>query len=115
MISEEAFILPRGALFKRYDAVIVENRAFEGLNLLECDELRSYLHYRRPHEKWNTNLLTRKDYNYAIDFLDTIESDKPSGTFIWNTVVSYYIIKQLNSFIKKNKKPKGGWPKGNLI
>ncbi|KAK5643217.1 hypothetical protein RI129_007062 [Pyrocoelia pectoralis] len=78
-ISNEATIVPRGALFLRTDGVIVENKSFEGLSPLDSQELASYLHYSPPQRKWNTNLLTRADYNYALDFLDTIDMDLPEG------------------------------------
>lgn len=78
-INHEAVAVPRAALFKRPDGVVVENLTFEGLSLLEAQETKSYLHYRLPMHKWNTNLLTRVDYNYAIDFLDALDSDIPEG------------------------------------
>lgn len=79
LINEEAVAVPRGALFKRPDGVVVENLSFEGLSALEADEIKCYLHYRNAHNKWNTNLLTRQDYNYALDFLDTLDEDLPEG------------------------------------
>lgn len=78
-INHEAVAVPRGALFKRPDGVVVENLTFEGLTALEAQETKSYLHYRNPVNKWNTNLLTRDDYNYGIDFLDTLDCDIPEG------------------------------------
>lgn len=80
-ITYEAVALPRGALFKRPDGVVVENRSFEGLNNLEAQEIKCFLHYRIPTQKWNTNLLTRYDYNYAMDFLDPCDTDIPQGCF----------------------------------
>lgn len=85
LINEEAVIVPRGALFKRPDGVSVENLSFQGLERLEAQEIKTYLHYRNPREKWNTNLLTRSDYNYAMDFLDTIDSDIPEGCWVIQT------------------------------
>ncbi|GJQ64872.1 hypothetical protein Trydic_g7046 [Trypoxylus dichotomus] len=82
LINEEAVIVPRGALFKRPDGVVVENLSFQGLERLEANEIKSYLHYRSPRAKWNTNLLTRSDYNYALDFLDPIDMDVPEGCWI---------------------------------
>ncbi|KAF5274263.1 hypothetical protein FQR65_LT04381 [Abscondita terminalis] len=78
-ITEEAAALPRGALFKRPDGVVVENFSFEGLSHLDSIEIKCFLHYRTPRQKWNTNLLTRVDYNYAFDFLDTLDTDIPEG------------------------------------
>lgn len=78
-INEDTLIVPRGALFKRADAVVVENLAFTGLTIQESREQKSYLHFRESRQKWNTNLLTRRDYNYALDFLDTVDMDIPQG------------------------------------
>jgi radial spoke head protein 9 len=45
----------------------------------DVDSLCSFQHYRIPWNDTNSNLLIRCDYNYAIDFLDTIDSDIPEG------------------------------------
>ncbi|KAF7389139.1 hypothetical protein HZH66_010276 [Vespula vulgaris] len=81
-IREDAAIIPRGGWFKCSNGDIVENVAFEGLDLPDASNLKSYLHARPPQQKWNTNLLSRPDYNYATDFLDTIDLDVPHGC--WN-------------------------------
>lgn len=78
-INQEAVAIPRGALFKRADGVVVENLSFEGLSPLDAQEISCFVHYRVPLQKWNTNLLVRHDYNYAIDFLDTLDVDIPVG------------------------------------
>lgn len=78
-INEEAGVVPRGALFQRPDGVVIENLTFEGLDPLDAQEITCYLHYRKPRQKWNTNLLTRSDYNYALDFLDPLDVDVPEG------------------------------------
>uniref|UniRef100_A0A1B6FI50 Radial spoke head protein 9 homolog n=1 Tax=Cuerna arida TaxID=1464854 RepID=A0A1B6FI50_9HEMI len=78
IISEETSLAPRGGLFKQTDGFTIHSRAFEGLQLEDADELCSFQHYRRPQQDWNCNLMTRTDYNYAIDFLDTIDTDIPS-------------------------------------
>ncbi|XP_017786191.1 PREDICTED: radial spoke head protein 9 homolog [Nicrophorus vespilloides] len=82
LINEEAVVVPRGVLFQRPDGVVVENLSFEGLSYLEAMEVKSFLHYRKARNKWNTNLLTRNDYNYAIDFLDCADEDVPEGCFV---------------------------------
>nr|CAD7398864.1 unnamed protein product [Timema cristinae] len=64
---------------KRPDGSVVENLTFAGLTALEGRQLKSYLHLRKPQEKWVTNLLTRLNYNYALDFLDSIDKDIPEG------------------------------------
>lgn len=79
LINEDAMVIPRGAWFKRPTGEIVENLAFEGLTAPESVDEKSYLHARAPQQKWSTNLLTRPDYNYAVDFLDSIDTDVPKG------------------------------------
>lgn len=98
IISEEAAVVPRGGLFKQTDGVTVHSRAFEGLSVEEADELCSFQHYRTPQHDWNTNLLTRVDYNYAMDFLDTIDTDIPQGLIInlpfsVNNLMFFFIFK----------------------
>lgn len=78
-INEEATAKPRGALFKRPDGVVFETLSYEGMSPIDSFELKCYLHWRKPRNKWNTNLLTRSDYNYALDFLDTLDGDMPEG------------------------------------
>ncbi|XP_046664779.1 radial spoke head protein 9 homolog [Homalodisca vitripennis] len=78
IISEETSLAPRGGLFKQTDGFTIHSKAFEGLQLEDADELCSFQHYRRPQQDWNCNLMSRTDYNYAIDFLDTIDKDIPS-------------------------------------
>lgn len=79
IITEEAAIIPRGSIFKQTDGITVHSPAFEGIKLEDADSLCNFQHNRIPHNDYNTNLLTRCDYNYAIDFLDTIDKDIPAG------------------------------------
>ncbi|KAF5302391.1 hypothetical protein FQA39_LY10430 [Lamprigera yunnana] len=96
-INEDAAAVPRGGLFKRHDCLVVENVNFEGLSHLDAQEIKCYLHYRVPRLKWNTNLLTRVDYNYALDFLDTLDMDIPEGCWSLQQCVgdSLVILKSL--------------------
>ncbi|KAJ3657278.1 hypothetical protein Zmor_009315 [Zophobas morio] len=91
-INEEAAVVPRGALYKRADGVIVHNLAFEGLTPVEARETICFLHYRVPKQKWNTNLLTRDDYNVAIDFLDSVDVDIPEGCWTVNMTASEEVV-----------------------
>lgn len=91
-LNHEAVVIPRGALFKRPDGVVVENRTFEGLSELESREIKAFLHYRLPTQKWNTNLLTRDDYNFAIDFMDPCDIDIPEGCFIHHLVAGDILV-----------------------
>lgn len=78
-IIKEAGVVPRGALFKNPEGVVIENLSFEGLSTLDAREIKSFQHFHIPTRKVNTNLLTRDDYNYAIDFLDPLDIDIPEG------------------------------------
>lgn len=81
-INEEAEICARGQILKQPDETVVINPNFYGLTGSEAKQLKSYLHIRIPQHRWNTNLLTRQDYNYSMDFLDSIDQDIPNGC--WN-------------------------------
>ncbi|KAJ8934913.1 hypothetical protein NQ318_012463 [Aromia moschata] len=82
LITNESAVIPRGSLFRRPDGVIVENLSFEGLTTLDAREISSFLHLRPPTQKFNTNLLIRDDYNYAMDFLDPLDIDIPEGCWM---------------------------------
>ncbi|KAL1494608.1 hypothetical protein ABEB36_010180 [Hypothenemus hampei] len=82
IIMNEAAVVPRGVNYQRPDGVVVENLSFDGLSTLESREISSFLHNRAPTRKYNTNLLTRQDYNYAMDFLDPLDIDIPEGNWI---------------------------------
>jgi len=79
LIMMDVAVIPRGAWFKCSNGDVIENPSFDGLSVADASQLNSYLHARPPKEKWNTNLLTRPDYNYALDFLDSIDMDIPQG------------------------------------
>nr|CAH7750884.1 unnamed protein product [Callosobruchus chinensis] len=49
LITVEAAVVPRGALFRRPDGVIVENLSFEGLTTLDAREIGSFLPLQRAH------------------------------------------------------------------
>ncbi|XP_063240912.1 radial spoke head protein 9 homolog [Bacillus rossius redtenbacheri] len=80
-ITEEGAVLPRGALHKRCSGDVVQSQVFKGLTKFEALQLKYYLHWRSPREKWTKNLLVHPKYNYSIDFLDTIAEDVPSGSW----------------------------------
>ncbi|XP_063623961.1 radial spoke head protein 9 homolog [Cydia splendana] len=81
-ICDEAEICARGQLIKQPDGRVVINSNFYGLTGFEAQQLKSYLHIRPPQHQWNSNLLSRQDYNYSMDFLDSIDQDIPNGC--WN-------------------------------
>uniref|UniRef100_A0A8D9ADV6 Radial spoke head protein 9 homolog n=1 Tax=Cacopsylla melanoneura TaxID=428564 RepID=A0A8D9ADV6_9HEMI len=89
-ITEEAFILPRRALFKVPNKIgsVVFNKFFQGLNDMESTKLNNYVHYREPRNKWNTNLLESSAANYSTDFLDAVDADVPRHRK-WSVVHSY--------------------------
>ncbi|XP_075974655.1 radial spoke head protein 9 [Anticarsia gemmatalis] len=81
-ICDEAEICARGQLLKLPSGTVVVNPNFYGLTAPEAKQLKSYLHIRPAQHRWNTNLLTRQDYNYSMDFLDSVDQDIPTGC--WN-------------------------------
>lgn len=81
-ICEESEICARGQLLKQPSGTIIINPNYYGLTGPEAKQLKSFLHIRIPHHRWNTNLLTRADYNYSMDFLDSVDQDIPGGC--WN-------------------------------
>lgn len=86
LIQEEAAVVPRGACFRRADGRIVANAAFQGLTRREALRLESYLHARPPRDKrLPIDICTRSDYDYALDYLDSIDSDAPKGCWsLWS-------------------------------
>lgn len=97
LITEDAAIIPRGAWFKCPDNSVIENSNFEGLCATDAAYLMSYLHARPPKEKWNTNLLTRPDYNYALDFLDSIDMDVPQGNSKCNSKPNFDLLTEVEA------------------
>lgn len=80
-VSVDAWCIPRGALCRTPDGCILPSAAFQGLPAEEATDLCSWQHARVPKNKpWNYNLLHRRDYNYALDFLDICDEDVPGGT-----------------------------------
>lgn len=72
-ITDEAALLPRGALTKRMDGRTVHSPTFRGLRQPDACKLDNYALYRQPRNDWNTNLLRKPDYNYSTDIFDTVD------------------------------------------
>ncbi|XP_075149767.1 radial spoke head protein 9 [Haematobia irritans] len=79
IITEECAICPRGALYKLTDGRVVPNQMFRGLNELQCENLSYYQVFRLPRNGLKTNFSGRDDYNYPIDFLDSVEDIVPKS------------------------------------
>uniref|UniRef100_A0A1A9UXB7 Radial spoke head protein 9 homolog n=1 Tax=Glossina austeni TaxID=7395 RepID=A0A1A9UXB7_GLOAU len=77
IITEECGICPRGALYKLTDGRIVPNQMFRGLNDLQCEDFSYYQIFRLPRNDLTLNLSKRSDYNYPIDFLDSVDCVVP--------------------------------------
>uniref|UniRef100_T1GP96 Radial spoke head protein 9 homolog n=1 Tax=Megaselia scalaris TaxID=36166 RepID=T1GP96_MEGSC len=76
-ITDETAIVPRGAIYKLIDKTCIHNPLFRGLGELEIDDQSFYFQYRMPKIDYITNLAKKPDYNYCIDFLDTIDETFP--------------------------------------
>lgn len=59
------------------DGRVIPNQMFRGLNDMQVENFSYYQIYRLPRNELKDNLAKRSDYNYAIDFLDSIEDVVP--------------------------------------
>ncbi|XP_005999412.1 radial spoke head protein 9 homolog [Latimeria chalumnae] len=81
MIDKEVAIVPRGAYIKIPQGEIHRNRHFEGLGVDEAGKLGSYFHFAEPVRLKMQTLLQKADLDPSIDFLDSLESDIPKGSW----------------------------------
>ena len=87
-ITNECFLIPRGAILRLANNVTIENAGFSGLLEHELSHLSSYQHYRLPCAlNANTNFIKKSNYVYSIDCFDSIESDHVLG---WSLQVVRY-------------------------
>lgn len=77
MITEDSALMPRSSLTKQIDGRAVYNQAFRGLSMAEASRMENFQLFRRPQNKWNSNLLKRADYNYNTDIFDTVDCFVP--------------------------------------
>lgn len=85
MIMNESAIHPRGLLYRQIDGNITYNICFKGLGRLEASEMKNFQMFRVPERSLNYNLSKREDYNYQIDFFDSIDDDlNPPKCFSFN-------------------------------
>uniref|UniRef100_A0A8C4RNK8 Radial spoke head protein 9 homolog n=1 Tax=Erpetoichthys calabaricus TaxID=27687 RepID=A0A8C4RNK8_ERPCA len=82
LIEREAAVVPRGAYIKDSQGFITVNRMFEGLSMKEAKKLDSYLHFSNPVNQVKGSLLLKADYDPSIDFLNSLEDDKPKGSWV---------------------------------
>lgn len=52
---------------------------FVGLNFASAENLKSYLHFRKPESTYAKVSLEKEGLARAGDFLDSIDDDKPKG------------------------------------
>lgn len=76
-ITEECALVPRGAVIKRNDGINRLNPMFNGSKLSIATDINNYQLYRLPHNELNANLVKRPNYNFATDFLDTLDAIGP--------------------------------------
>lgn len=84
MIMNESAIHPRGLLYRQMDGNITYNVCFKGLCRLEASEMKNFQLSRSPERSQNYNLSKREDYNYQIDFFDSIYDLHPPKCFSFN-------------------------------
>ena len=80
-IENEAYIVPRGSFVQQPTGEIVKNRLFEGLAPSEAAKLGNYFHFREAKLLEEKSLLFRANLDKAVDFLDPVDEDQPSGNF----------------------------------
>nr|CDS22592.1 radial spoke head 9 [Echinococcus granulosus] len=89
-IDHDVQVIPRGSFHRLANGQVIRNKNYEGnpifsltcllgLTTAEAAKLSSYLHFRRPLKYPHKPLEDKVKLNKATDFLDTLETDVPSG------------------------------------
>lgn len=76
----ESAVVPRGALCLQ-NGSIAFNPRFRGLSRLDASQVKNFQLFRFPINDRNRNLMKREDYNYKMDFMDTIDDLVPAKSF----------------------------------
>ncbi|KAL5111290.1 hypothetical protein TcWFU_000985 [Taenia crassiceps] len=89
-IDHDVRTVPRGSFHRLANGQVIRNKNYEGnytssasyllgLTVAESAKLSSYLHFRKPIKYPHKPLEDKVKLDKAIDFLDTLETDAPSG------------------------------------
>ncbi|KAM9339169.1 radial spoke head protein 9 homolog [Symphorus nematophorus] len=80
-IDEEVSVVPRGAFVKSPHGLVQINRSFGGLSHSEAGKLNNFFHFSKPKNLKKKSILELGDLNPAIDFLDVLSGDIPTGSW----------------------------------
>ncbi|XP_073694515.1 radial spoke head protein 9 homolog [Garra rufa] len=80
-IDKDASVVPRGAFTKSPGGKVQTNRSFGGLDPVEAAKLCNYLHFHEPVNLKKKSILEMSHLNPAIDFLDPLSEDVPTGSW----------------------------------
>merc|ERR1719436_1846054 len=75
------FIVPRRAFMKSAEGVVTRNPSYQGATESDISHNSNWFHFR-PVQQNNPNIKQLAHIDPAIDFMDTIEDDIPTG--IWS-------------------------------
>ncbi|XP_077138081.1 radial spoke head protein 9 homolog [Ranitomeya variabilis] len=79
LIDREAAVAPRGAFTKSPLGQVHINHSFRGLTVSEAKKLSSFFHFTPTLIPKKKSLLEKADQDPAIDFLDSLQQDIPTG------------------------------------
>ncbi|XP_029452600.1 radial spoke head protein 9 homolog [Rhinatrema bivittatum] len=80
-IDKEVAVIPRGALIKDPHGKILVNRSFQGLAVTEAKKLSNYFHFSDSLTLQTRTLIEKADLDPAMDFLTSLETDIPRGSW----------------------------------
>jgi len=84
-LDKDCCIVPRGCFYLTPTGEIARNQSFAGLRQAEATKLDSYLLYKDPESVSTLARIRKLSVCNNFDFLDTVEQDKPKGTWSLQT------------------------------
>ncbi|EPR64015.1 putative Radial spoke head protein 9 [Toxoplasma gondii GAB2-2007-GAL-DOM2] len=80
-IDDSTAVVPRGAFRLKFGNKIAPAPEFKGLSFGEAQKISSWVHFRPAENLENLKALASTDYQFHADFLETLESDVPKGSW----------------------------------
>ena len=121
-IENDCQLVPQGSIKLTPHHEVRRNEAFKGLNLDNCFELSSYIHFRSAQSEEKRDLNEQDDAIFRPDFLENLESDPIKGSWsiqtdtMWTqTVVKSLLWPGFVGYHKLNSKQYGAVYLGNGI